>query len=188
MLAAVVAGHLITDSSARWWCAGGMTSVAAGFAVMGSSAVGVEPAWPAWGMVVALLGLGMGTAITALSVICAEVADAGRCAAAFGSRLTVSQLGGVVGIAAMATARPLEAFLDGFHAVFGLMAVLSLGVGVAAAGCLRTAASATSPALISAATKGCAHSTGGHWNAATEPLVGGRSDVPDRHHRAADSR
>ncbi|MEU6191555.1 hypothetical protein [Nocardia sp. NPDC047038] len=130
----------------------------------------------------------MGTAITALSVICAEVAEAGECAAAFWRILTVSQLGGVVGIAAMATARPLEAFLDGFHAVFVLVAVLSLGVGVAAAGCLRTSASATSPASISAATKRCAHNTSGRSNAATEPLVGGWSDVPGRHHRGADSR
>ncbi|WP_280310084.1 MFS transporter [Nocardia abscessus] len=157
MLAAAVVSRVITQSSARWWCAGGMLSVAAGFAVLSSPAVGAERAWPAWGMVVALLGLGMGAAVTAVSVICADVPDAREYVAAVGLNLTTGQLGGAIGIATAAAVVSPERFLGGFHAVFALVAVLSVGAAVAAAGFLRPPASATSPTPISAAAgKECA--------------------------------
>ncbi|MGN2642270.1 MFS transporter [Nocardia takedensis] len=133
MIAAAVAGRWMTVSNARWAAFLGMTVVAAGHALLASPAFGMSRSLPAWSVAAALLGVGIGVSITAVSVVTASVAESEEYSAVFGLNLTARQLGGATGIAVLVAIDSLDGgFLSGFHAVFAVAATASLAAAVVA--------------------------------------------------------
>ncbi|SOD75013.1 EmrB/QacA subfamily drug resistance transporter [Jatrophihabitans sp. GAS493] len=140
IVSATVAGRRVTEETTFVFASVGMGMLCLSNIWMGSSALGLErQLWETWVPAMVLGGLGIGLAITAISVAAASAVSPLDFASGLGLNLTARQLGGAVGVAIVATvlAANRHNLLDGFHLVYDLCAVVSL-IGALAGLALRS--------------------------------------------------
>ncbi|WP_194829295.1 MFS transporter [Nocardia sp. XZ_19_231] len=132
MIAAGVAGRFITVHNATWFTGVGLMLKAAGFAVV-AGCFGEQRSFALWALVAVLLGVGMGLAITALSVITAAAGGVDSAASAIGLNLTARSIGGAIGVAVLAAVLTDDHYvLASFHRLFAVLAAVAACGAIAA--------------------------------------------------------
>jgi len=120
MVTSVIAGRVNDQGKHRWIIALGTAMFAACCAMMSTDLFGAEPDfWAAWVPASLLGGGGLGLAITGLGVVAATSLPPIQFAAGLGMNMTARQLGGALGIAALAAVMSADRLpLDNFHTLY----------------------------------------------------------------------
>ncbi|MBH0777221.1 MFS transporter [Nocardia bovistercoris] len=128
MIAAIAAGRVTDRSRRRLVGVGGAIMFAASVLWMSTDALGAEPAlWTVWIPAGVLGGGGAGIVVTVLGAAAADTVPPAQFAAGVGMNLTARQVGGALGVAALAAvfaARP-DTPLTAFHTVFAVCGVIA---------------------------------------------------------------
>ncbi|MGV9836474.1 MFS transporter [Nocardia niigatensis] len=136
---ALIVGRFASAITARWFVAIGMGGVACEFAAIACGVLPAEQSWTRWALLSAGIGLGIGAATSALSIVVAATVPTEESASGIGLATTARQIGGAIGVAALAavlsTADGDQAvFSTSFHHLFALLAaVAAAAIAVAAA-------------------------------------------------------
>lgn len=129
MVTANIAGRITASGAQRWAGVLGAVMFAASSLWMSSGAFGTEPAlWSAWIPAGALGGGGIGLVLTALGTAAASSVPPTHFAVGIAMNLTARQVGGALGVAAMAAflaAHPGDV-LTGLHTHFAVCAFVSV--------------------------------------------------------------
>ncbi|MFE2999291.1 MFS transporter [Nocardia sp. NPDC059246] len=145
MAGAVATGRYAGPNSARWFAAAGMALMSVETAVLASHWFGSHRSWPLWTVLAVVAGIGVGVAVSALSICASTALDTDDMAVGMGVTLTARQLGGTVGLAVLAavlTSTTSPGFVDSFHRLFCGLAVCTLAIAIATVPLLRIRAAA----------------------------------------------
>ncbi|WP_067885284.1 MFS transporter [Nocardia vaccinii] len=130
MASAGICGRGAVARRAGWMCAGGMVAVAAVCAVCASQTFSTTRDLPLWWPLAAVLGVGVGVTVTALSIITAATVPTSDISTGLGMGLASRQAGSALGVAVLAAMLASDAnhleYVESIHRLFAVTAVVVL--------------------------------------------------------------